>query len=56
MEKTDKISILRIKMEFKKEKTVEISILSRKREFKKEKIDKISILILAEVVQLNIMP
>ena len=43
-------------MEFKKEKTVEISILSRKREFKKEKIDKISILILAEVVQLNIMP
>ena len=44
MEKTVKISILRIKREFKMEKTVKISILGRKREFKMEKRVKISIL------------
>ena len=56
MEKIGKISNLRRKKEFKMEKTGKISNLRRKKEFKMEKIDKISILILAEVVQLNIMP
>ena len=44
MEKTVKISILRIKREFKMEKTVKISIFRRKKEFKMEKTAEIFIL------------